>query len=55
MPLENESVFRDAVPMDGDDVEYIEMAPLPLPRGSGGAYAKPKKVLYPIPENNDQD
>ena len=43
VPLEDEPVFRDAMPMGGEDVEYIEMAPLPLPCGSGGAYAKPKK------------
>ena len=55
VPLEDALVFRDAMPMDEDDVEYIEMAPLPLPCGSGGAYAKPKKVLHPIPENEDQD
>ena len=55
VPLGDELVFRDVVPMEGDDVEYIEMAPLPLPCGSGGAYTKPKEVLYPIPEKTDQD
>ena len=55
VPLEDEPVFRDAVPMEGDDVEYIEMAPLPLPCGSGGAYAKPKKMLNSIPEKTDQE
>ena len=37
-----------------ENVEYIEMAPLPLPCGSGGAYAKPKKMLHPIPERTEE-
>ena len=55
VPLDDKPVFRDAVPLEKDDVEYIEMAPLPLPCGSGGAYAKPMKKLYPIPERIDSD
>jgi len=55
VPLEDEPAFRDVIPVDEEDVEYIEMAPLPLPCGSGGAYAKPKKMLHPILEKTEED
>ena len=55
IPLEDEPAFRDVMPVGEEDVEYIEMAPLPLPCGSGGAYAKPKKMLHPILEKTEED
>ena len=54
VPLEDEPTFHDIIPMTEENVEYIEMAPLPLPCGSGGAYAKPKKMLHPIPERTEE-